>query len=378
MEVNVKSRIKNAVIKLCEHHKKENLERFRENKSLKIYLGRLFGLGAWFQYFLAEELFKDTQYTVLVDCPVSIKGRKNPLYPDILVIDDDQYIKGLIDVKFDLGYVDPKKFGLKIKKGGEFSYYSSENKFLEKYNDFFEAEQFQYKLKNEFYETEDKKEIEIPKQVHKIAIVLMGNVNSHNRYKGYKAAMEDAGFKFLHILWNGNARHPNDEENMRLIEKEIIENNDIEKVLKPLFKEDSHERNGTCENPHEAHGKGAGVVKQKNSSRDYLKAQNTLSIKEEKMSSKHRWNEDDDIIALYLCKFNEEDIPYSYEDIANIRGFSVDSLKCAIGNFEAIDTEGRKGFKNYANHQMNTYKKYNGMSKGELKGLVLKILSKET
>lgn len=237
MENDIKNRIRSAVRCLCKHQK-ENLEKFRKN-SQKIYLGRLFGLGAWFQYFLAKELFEDTRFysVVLVDCPVTFKGRKQPLYPDILVIDENNTLKGLIDVKLDFGYVKPEEFGFKkIKKGdhSSYTYNRKDNKFLKKYNDFFNAQQFQYKVKGVLDETEEK-EIRIPKQVHKIAIILMGHVNNHNNYDGYKEAMEDAGFKFLHILWDGDVRHPNDEENVRRIEKEIKENNDIEKVFRPLF-----------------------------------------------------------------------------------------------------------------------------------------------
>ena len=91
---------------------------------------------------------------------------------------------------------------------------------------------------------------------------------------------------------------------------------------------------------------------------------------------KHRWTEEDDVVAFYLYRFKDnEDIPYSYENIANIRGFSVKSLESAILNFMAIDTG--KGLKNYAKHQANTYKKYVDKPKEDMKEIVLKILSGE-
>lgn len=94
------------------------------------------------------------------------------------------------------------------------------------------------------------------------------------------------------------------------------------------------------------------------------------------MSSKHSWTEDDDIIALYLYKFKgEENIPNSYEDIANFRGFTVNSLKSAFANFKAIDTG--KGLLHYAKHQKSAYEKYKDMPKTELRRLVIDILSRK-
>lgn len=231
MGSDIKGKIKKAIEELCKIQEK-NLERRKSEE--KIYLGRMFSLGAWFQYLLAGELFKDTQYTVLVDCPVTINGRRQALYPDILVVDENT-LKAVIDVKLDLGYVDPKKFGFKnLKRSDEFSYNGRKNEFFKTYNNFFKAKEFKYKLKDG-HVVKDKIEIKIPRQVEKIGLLLMKEANNHDNYDGYKHAMEDAGFKLMHILSKGNVRHPDDKENMKLIEKEIAENSSIEQVLGKLI-----------------------------------------------------------------------------------------------------------------------------------------------
>lgn len=53
-----------------------------------------------FAEFLAENLEK---YNYLVDQPISIEGKKNPIYPDIVLVDNDK-ITDLIDLKMDLGW----------------------------------------------------------------------------------------------------------------------------------------------------------------------------------------------------------------------------------------------------------------------------------
>jgi len=57
---------------------------------------------------------------------------------------------------------------------------------------------------------------------------------------------------------------------------------------------------------------------------------------------RHCWSVDDTVVAFYLYKFKgEEDIPYSFEEIASLiskKGDSfVGSLKMARDNFKAID-----------------------------------------
>ncbi|WP_069648987.1 hypothetical protein [Caloranaerobacter ferrireducens] len=53
-----------------------------------------------FAEFLAENLGK---YTYLVDQPITVEGQKNPIYPDIVLVEDNKIIN-FLDLKMDLGW----------------------------------------------------------------------------------------------------------------------------------------------------------------------------------------------------------------------------------------------------------------------------------
>lgn len=114
-----------------------------------------------------------------------------------------------------------------------------------------------------------------------------------------------------------------------------------------------------------AHENKIATVKRNNSNTHVVKM----------FSNKHKWTKEDDIIVFYLYRYKNLQ-PYSYEDMANCRGFNVKSLKCAIRNFMAIETG--KGLKNYAKHQKNIYHRYKDISQEEHKTLVLEILSENS
>jgi len=61
---------------------------------------------------------------------------------------------------------------------------------------------------------------------------------------------------------------------------------------------------------------------------------------------KHKWTEEDDIVAFYLYKFGTRNISYVIEEISGILGMSTDSLKMRIKNFRALDTG--SGLSHYA------------------------------
>jgi hypothetical protein len=211
MRKNIKTRVRKAVNETIDFHK-SNLEEGRK-KNGEIYLGRMFSLGVWFQYFLAKQLIFKTGYKALVDCPIVFKGRKQPLYPDILIIKEkgqSRELKYIVDVKLDLGYIKPEEFGVKILNNkGDYKYEDKKNRFKGMYRDFLKAAHFKYHEKDEYNtirksETEGKsdnhKKCIIGSKVKKIAVVLMENVNHHNRQKGYKKALERSGFTYVGIL----------------------------------------------------------------------------------------------------------------------------------------------------------------------------------
>jgi len=229
-EKHIVEGVKKAVIQLIEIHR-DNLKKYRGQKS-NIYLSRTFSLGAIFKYLLAENIFRKSEYRVLVDCAVSYgkkksgESRKQPIYPDILVIKPFQnsgVLKAVIDVKLDLGFIKPKNFGYKVLKRTPYYKQVGTNKFKVQYGKFFKAKKYRYKIKNDCNECEgEEKERTFVKKgaFSKVAIVLMGKINDHSRGPGYESAMREASFSVLPILQSGKSdiRVPNQKniENARI------------------------------------------------------------------------------------------------------------------------------------------------------------------
>jgi hypothetical protein len=86
----------------------------------------------------------------------------------------------------------------------------------------------------------------------------------------------------------------------------------------------------------------------------------------------HKWTKDDDIIALYLYKFDDIGLPFSLDKVADSLGIPIDSLKMRIANIRYIDK--KVGLANFAKQTENIYFKFNGMPEIELRSIVLKIL----
>ncbi|MEX1232306.1 MAG: hypothetical protein WEB58_18825 [Planctomycetaceae bacterium] len=72
---------------------------------------------------------------------------------------------------------------------------------------------------------------------------------------------------------------------------------------------------------------------------------------------RHRWSEEDDIVALYFYKFGMLDRSPSIDAVGQSRGMGTDSLRMRVENFRAIDAGGsldhaaqqsRAVFQNYA------------------------------
>ena len=235
--------VKNAVNQLVDFHRK-NLKEGRI-KDGELYLGRMFSLGAWFQYFLAKELIKGTGYKALVDCPITFDGRRQPLYPDILIIKEKgqtQELKCVIDVKLDLGFIDSEEFGFKVLSDkGDYKYEDKKNKFKDIYGDFLKAAKFRYHEKDEYNKIrkqknengrDDYKECIIGGNIRKLAVVLMENINHHNRREGYKEAVKRAGFTYAGILKrkDSDVRVPG-KKIKEIVKADIDKNPEIKRLL---------------------------------------------------------------------------------------------------------------------------------------------------
>jgi len=89
----------------------------------------------------------------------------------------------------------------------------------------------------------------------------------------------------------------------------------------------------------------------------------------------HKWTEEDDVVALYLFKYGDEDLPFSLESISRKLGMSRDSLGMRVANFKAIDGQG--GLEHFAKLSERVYRRHCNTAKAELESLVLEILRRE-
>lgn len=203
MSINLSDCIGNSLKYLIEENRR--IKRVYKTDNDGVILGRKFQLGSRFQYELARDLFQKTNYTVLVDYPISYrnKSKSKTLYPDILVLKKGK-LKGIIEVKIDLGYLRFKHFGMKYnKRTKEYTYKITRNKFKQNYDDLLSSRKFSYKYKQN--EKDEKRFVDIPQKIVKI-MILVTKHNDHGRYDYFEKSMKDSGFVLLNIL---EKKHPN-------------------------------------------------------------------------------------------------------------------------------------------------------------------------
>jgi hypothetical protein len=90
----------------------------------------------------------------------------------------------------------------------------------------------------------------------------------------------------------------------------------------------------------------------------------------------HKWTEKDDIIMFYLYKFGTKNIKLSIEEIGEILNIKPSSIKMRIGNFKAIDTQGKEGLKHYAKLSKKIYEKYKNYLESDLRNIVISLLKR--
>ena len=91
------------------------------------------------------------------------------------------------------------------------------------------------------------------------------------------------------------------------------------------------------------------------------------------MPARHKWTEEDDIVALYLFRFGDDSLSLPLDDIGAMLGMGAGSLLMRIGNFRAIDGGG--GLSNYARQSKEIFEKHKATPKGDLRITVEKIIS---
>lgn len=86
----------------------------------------------------------------------------------------------------------------------------------------------------------------------------------------------------------------------------------------------------------------------------------------------HRWTLNDDIIALYLYKYGNKSIKYTYKQIAEIIGTSVGSLQMRKKQYKYLD--GKGGLYNTSINMKKIYNKFKNISFYEYKAIVKSVL----
>lgn len=90
---------------------------------------------------------------------------------------------------------------------------------------------------------------------------------------------------------------------------------------------------------------------------------------------RHKWTNEDDILAFYLYKFGETGT-ITLQSVAECIGFGdyVGSLKMRIKNFEAIDPEGGKGLSNPSCQSQEIFSEYKSIGEIALRKECLEIM----
>lgn len=214
--MDVTQKVKQAMINLAKQYGEKKRQKL-ENRT-NVLLGRIISSGSDFQYDFAKILFLGTRYKVLVDYPITYAGytksgkmRNRTMYPDITVIDEENVLKAIIELKIDLGY---------LREDYE--------KNLKSMTDAFRAnKRMKY---NEFVKVSGSKNLYITIPRYFIKIFIIGTKQNHKeRAEPFKRVVESLGFRPLILLDNV---HPNLLPKPETFEKELVElEGDISKEI---------------------------------------------------------------------------------------------------------------------------------------------------
>lgn len=171
-----------------------------------IWQGRSESITSFFETEFANQLSKIyPKYTFLIDYPIALikngkKIRSQNIYPDITIIDmKRKAVKGIIELKADVGYVDIDG----EKKASKKSNYKF--KCLE------DSDEIEFnKYVGRYYKDDNQKriKIKIPKKVNKCFVILTEG-NSHKKVDPIKNHMEKYGFNVISFLMTS---HYNDDK----------------------------------------------------------------------------------------------------------------------------------------------------------------------
>jgi hypothetical protein len=89
--------------------------------------------------------------------------------------------------------------------------------------------------------------------------------------------------------------------------------------------------------------------------------------------SNHKWSYEDDVVAYYLARFGDRDLPGTLKEIGTILGMGEGSLRMRIGNFRALDGTG--SLDHTAKLSRKVHEEHKLTPQAEHKARVLKILT---
>jgi len=88
--------------------------------------------------------------------------------------------------------------------------------------------------------------------------------------------------------------------------------------------------------------------------------------------ARHLWSESDDIITLYLYKYDVAQLPYTLDEVIGKLGVTIGSFKMRRNNFKFL--AGMGGLQNFSEQSKKIFDEYSPKSEEELRKIVLDLL----
>jgi hypothetical protein len=90
---------------------------------------------------------------------------------------------------------------------------------------------------------------------------------------------------------------------------------------------------------------------------------------------RHKWDEDDDLVALYHYRMHRDDalaLPLKQAEIAKVLGMSESSLIMRRGNFASLD--GKGGLSHPAQQSRRIHERHMGTTNADLRAMALRVI----
>jgi hypothetical protein len=94
-----------------------------------------------------------------------------------------------------------------------------------------------------------------------------------------------------------------------------------------------------------------------------------------KENRRHKWDEDDDLVALYLYRMHRDDalaLPLEQAQIAKVLGASESSLIMRRANFASLD--GKSGLNHPASQSGRIHERHKRTTNADLRTMVLRVI----